>query len=121
LLAIELTMSLRYLLIVLIACIGPTRSRVVDRTARFASRPVAAPSRFDSLPARVSSPAPATKASLARPALWRHRIKSMLEEKDILPFELVDRGPAVIPDPSVGAVRLLPSLSRSSPLIPLRC
>jgi len=115
------TMPLRYLLGFLVTWVCLATAPGFDQPARNPSRGTPARVCLESVPTSASVPASSTASSLSRPPHWRHRIKTVLEEKDARAFQPVDLGPIVIPDVLGGSLRSAPRMDHSRPSIPLRC
>jgi hypothetical protein len=114
-------MPLQYFLSVAIAlfCLAPAPGG--DRSAQSPSRTTVGRAGLVSGPTAFSTPTSSTTTSVSRPSLWRHRIKSVLEEQDAPGFQPVDLGQAVIPDRQGRSLRPATGIHCSLPSIPLRC
>ena len=109
----------RFLLVVAVTYLGPgpggDRSATLSRS--FApDRAVAEPAPSSCL---VAQPSP--HASLSRVPSWRHRIKSVLEDKVAWCPRPVDLGPSEVRDPLEFLIGLPPIAVHLGSLTPLRC
>jgi len=93
----------------------------VDRCARPHSRRDPGHARLKYVPTSICSRISPSASSLSRPPVWRHRIKTVLEEKYVRLAHRDAVGPAVLPDLAGTALRSGPRMEGSRPTIPLRC
>jgi hypothetical protein len=109
----------RFVLLIAMACLGPgpRGDRSVDVAAPCDSGPAAA----YIAPSSSIIPAPSPHSGISRLAPWRHRIKSVLEDKVAWCLLRVDRGPAERPDLIDASIGTPLIAARSPALIPLRC
>jgi hypothetical protein len=86
----------RLVLLIAITYLGPGPGG--DRFTASAYPNQAGPAAVDRAPSSFVDPAATPHARLSRLAPWRHRIKSVLEEKVAWHPQSSDRGPADLPD-----------------------
>jgi len=109
----------RFLLLMAVTYLGPGPGgdRAATRPPRHAPHPAAvAPAPSSCL---VALPTP--RGNLSRVPSWRHRIKSVLEDKVAWCPRPVDLGPAPLPDPLEFLIGLTPIAVRLGSLSRLRC
>ena len=109
----------RFVLLVAITYLGPSPG-----DGRSASLPPA----FTPEPAAVAlAPSsclvllPSPHANLSRVPSWRHRLKSVLEDKAAWSPQPIDLGPAELPDPFEFWIGVPPIAVHLGSLTPLRC
>lgn len=114
-------MRLRSLLIILAAwlCLAPGLRR--DRSERPDSHSVPRSVGAGLVSTWVCPDEPSPSGCFSRLAPWRHRIKSVLEKKDVRGLQPIAQGPALIPDHLHLPAQVTFGAGRSTPLISRRC
>jgi hypothetical protein len=109
----------RFALLIAMAYLGPGPGG--NRSASLPPPCQSDPAAVERAPSSSFVPTPARHAGLSRLRSWRHRIKSVLEDKVAWRPQPADLGPADVPESVELGIGPPSNAVRRSSLIPLRC